>query len=52
LSIETTLSGHTILKRLRETRDAGYEIGLNYIALNDLEVNITRVALWVMAGGH
>ena len=52
LSLETTLSGHTVLSRLGEARAAGYEIGLNYIALDDVEANVARIALRAAAGGH
>lgn len=52
LSIETTLSGRTVLNRLRDARSAGYEVGLNYIALGDVEANVARVTLRAIAGGH
>lgn len=52
LSIETTLSGQTVLNRLREAKAANLEIGLYYVALNDVETNVGRVALRAAAGGH
>lgn len=52
LSIETTLSGQTVLSRLREAKAAGLQIGLYYIALSDVETNVGRVALRAAAGGH
>ncbi len=52
LSIETTLSGRTVFNRLSDARAAGYEVGLNYIALADVEANVARVTLRAIAGGH
>ena len=52
MSLESTLTGHTILKRLREAKEAGFEVGLYYVALGDPELNIARVRARVLAGGH
>jgi predicted ABC-type ATPase len=52
LSIETTLSGQTVLNRLREARAASLEIGLYYVGLDNVETNVGRVALRAAAGGH
>jgi predicted ABC-type ATPase len=48
MSLESTLTGHTILKRMIEANGAGYQIGLRYVALRSPELNINRVR----AGGH
>lgn len=52
MSLESTLTGHTILKRLREAKKVGFEVGLYYVALGDPELNIARVRARVLAGGH
>ncbi len=51
-SIETTLSGRTVMNRLGEAKAKGYELGLYYVALGDVENNVARVALRAAAGGH
>ena len=52
LSIETTLTGHTALQRMRRAKEAGYEVGLVYVGLQDRELNVLRVAERVARGGH
>ncbi len=42
-AIETTLSGHGELRLLQQARSAGYEIGLVYIATEDLRTNLIRI---------
>lgn len=52
MSIETTLTGRSILGRMQAAKDAGYDVTLRYVALNDPEENIRRVEGRVAQGGH
>ncbi len=52
ISMETTLTGHTAVMRLQQAKDAGYTVGLIYVALNDPELNVLRVEERVRRGGH
>jgi len=52
ISLETTLTGRTVLARLRTARAAGYDVTLIYIALENAELNVQRVAQRVSRGGH
>ena len=52
LSLETTLTGRSVLGRMRTAKDAGYEVVLRYVALDDPEKNIRRVAARAAGGGH
>lgn len=52
ISMETTLTGHTALKRLQQAKAAGCTVGLIYVALADPELNVLRVAERVRRGGH
>lgn len=52
LSLETTLTGRTVLTRMQAARDAGYDVMLRYVAVATSDVNIERVAARVAAGGH
>lgn len=49
---ETTLSSHQSLVLMRKAREAGYEIGLVYVVLSDVDLNVDRVADRVRRGGH
>jgi predicted ABC-type ATPase len=51
-SVETTLSGSTYLKMLVEAKKLGYRTCLFYIGTENLDINISRVKLRVVAGGH
>lgn len=51
-SLETTLSGITILHRIKEARDAGYWIELHYVGLPDPQCNIERVRERAERGLH
>lgn len=51
-SMETTLSGASILKRMADARAAGFEVALRYVALDDPDENVARVADRVARGGH
>lgn len=52
LSLETTLTGRSVLGRMQAARDAGYDVTLRYVAVDDPETNIRRVQARVIAGGH
>lgn len=51
-SVETTLSGTTYLRMLREAKRRGYRARLIYIGTEDLSINIARVRARVLKGGH
>jgi predicted ABC-type ATPase len=52
ISLETTLSGQTILLRMAEAKRAGYLVELRYVALTSAEIHISRVEQRVLKGGH
>lgn len=52
LSLETTLTGRTVLGRMQAAKDAGYEVILRYVAVSDADVNIRRVQARAAQGGH
>ena len=51
-AFETTLSGHTYLRRIDEWRANGYLVELIFLSLKTPEEAITRVARRVEQGGH
>ena len=50
--VETTLSGHGVFPLLQNAIEAGYQIHLIYVALRDPELQIERVRLRALQGGH
>jgi predicted ABC-type ATPase len=52
ISLESTLTGNTVLKRMRDARDAGYDVLLRYVALQSAKLHIERVRQRVRKGGH
>jgi predicted ABC-type ATPase len=52
LAFETTLSGRSHMRLIREFRDAGYRIELNYLWIPSAEFSAERVASRVANGGH
>lgn len=50
--VETTLSGGTYLRMMREAKKLGYRIRLIYIGTDSLEINLERVQQRVGKGGH
>ena len=52
MSLETTLSGHSVLRRLQAAKAHGYELDLRYIALDLVDLNIQRVRARAAGGGH
>jgi predicted ABC-type ATPase len=51
-AFETTLSGHTYLRRIDVWRAAGYTVKLMFLALGSADEAIARVAMRVRQGGH
>jgi predicted ABC-type ATPase len=49
---ETTLSGHHSIKLMKLAREAGYQVGLVFVALANVDLNVERVAERVKVGGH
>jgi predicted ABC-type ATPase len=49
---ETTLSSHQSVELMRAAKDADYEVGLVFVALNSANLNVQRVADRVARGGH
>lgn len=49
---ETTLSSHQSVELMRAAKDASYEVGLVFVALNSANLNVQRVADRVARGGH
>ena len=52
VSMETTLTGHSAVRRLEQAKAAGYEVLLVFVALSDPELNVIRVAERARQGGH
>ncbi|MFZ6746045.1 zeta toxin family protein [Undibacterium sp. JH2W] len=51
-TMETTLTGSGILRRIAEARAAGFLVQLRYVGLARADLNIERVANRVARGGH
>jgi predicted ABC-type ATPase len=51
-AVETTLSGNTYLKMMKEAKQKGWQVLLIYVGVNNVELNIDRVAQRVARGGH
>jgi predicted ABC-type ATPase len=51
-AFETTLSGKTYLRLLKEMKESGYRIHLYFLWLRDPELALGRVAERVKMGGH
>lgn len=51
-AIESTLSGSTLARRLRQAQSAGYRLRLFYFWLPDAAMAKARVKLRVLKGGH
>ena len=52
LSLETTLAGRSILRRLSVAKAAGFDVELRYVALENVALNIQRVRARAARGGH
>jgi len=51
-AFETVFAANTIPSFLKKAKENGYTITLHYVATNDSEINIQRVAKRVSEGGH
>ena len=51
-AFETTLSGHTYLRRIESWRAGGFVVKLIFLSLNSPAEAIARVAVRVQQGGH
>ncbi|MDT9754871.1 zeta toxin family protein [Heyndrickxia coagulans] len=51
-SIETTLAGGNVIRQMEKAKAMGYKITMFYVALNNVNQNIERVAMRVKNGGH
>lgn len=49
---ETTLAGQSIIATAKKAKTKGYEVNLNYVFVNDVEIAKTRVHERVKKGGH
>ena len=50
--IETTLSGKYLVKYIKKAQKKGFEVEMIYLFLEKPQINISRVAIRVVAGGH
>ncbi|VEB23845.1 zeta toxin family protein [Avibacterium volantium] len=51
-SMESTLAGKSILHRMQQAKSKGFCVRLNYIGVNDPDINVKRVQARVANGGH
>ncbi|HLR51650.1 MAG TPA: zeta toxin family protein [Candidatus Avamphibacillus sp.] len=51
-SLETTLAGGNAIRQMLKAKEQGYKITMFYVALDDVNQNINRVAMRVKNGGH
>jgi predicted ABC-type ATPase len=51
-AIESTLSGKTYVKLLREAKERGYHVVLHYLMIGSATQAVERVRLRVLTGGH
>jgi predicted ABC-type ATPase len=51
-AVETTLAGKNYLFMMMEARRLGFEIVLVYIGTENVEINLARIRIRVLAGGH
>lgn len=51
-AFESTLSGLTYLKFLKEAKNRGYRVIIYFVALKKISLNIERIKLRVSLGGH
>lgn len=51
-SMESTLSGKSILQRMKKAKASGFYVRLNYVAVDNVNINLARVTARVKAGGH
>jgi predicted ABC-type ATPase len=51
-AFETTLAGHTYIRRIQRWRRSGYAVKLIFLSLRSPEEAVARVAIRVRQGGH
>jgi predicted ABC-type ATPase len=51
-AVETTLSGKSYLRTMRQARDLGFAVHLVYVATDDVEINLRRIERRVIGGLH
>ncbi|QEY24343.1 zeta toxin family protein [Neisseria animalis] len=51
-SMESTLSGRSILQRMKAAHENGFHVRLNDVAVDDAAINLARMAARAKAGGH
>ncbi|WP_373796731.1 zeta toxin family protein [Neisseria dentiae] len=51
-SMESTLSGVSVLRRMQQAKDKGFHVILNYIGLVSADLHIERVQSRIRSGGH
>lgn len=51
-SMESTLSGNSIIQRMKKAKENGFYVHLNYVGVNSVEINLARVKARVKNGGH
>ncbi|MDG2954646.1 zeta toxin family protein [Bisgaard Taxon 10/6] len=51
-SMESTLSGKSILQRMKTAKENGFKVRLNYVGVDSVNINIARVRARVLSGGH
>lgn len=51
-TMESTLTGRSIIGRMQQAKDAGFSIELRYVGLESADLNVMRVAERVAKGGH
>lgn len=51
-AFESTLSGLTLISRLRRIQAGDYTIEIIYLKLDDVRISLERIAARVRAGGH
>jgi predicted ABC-type ATPase len=50
--VETTLSGNTYLRMMRQAKSLGYMVVLMFVGTEDVSINLKRVRSRVQKGGH
>lgn len=51
-AVETTMSGRSALRLMDEAKDAGFEVTLAYVRIDDVTANLKRIEGRVADGGH
>ena len=51
-AFETTLSGRTYVRILRDMKETGYAVHMVYVWVSNLDLSLERIATRVRSGGH